>query len=43
VQEKFAGIGFAVQSGTPDDLAKRGVVETAKWFKAIKNAGIEPQ
>jgi tripartite-type tricarboxylate transporter receptor subunit TctC len=43
VQDKFAGIGFAVQPGTPDDLAKRGVVETAKWSKAIKDAGIEPQ
>jgi tripartite-type tricarboxylate transporter receptor subunit TctC len=43
VQEKFAGIGFAVQPGTPDDLAKRGALETAKWAKAIKDAKIEPQ
>jgi tripartite-type tricarboxylate transporter receptor subunit TctC len=43
VQEKFAGIGFAVQPGTPDDLAKRGVTETAKWAKAIKDAKIEAQ
>lgn len=43
VQEKFAGIGFAVQPGTPDDLAKRGALETAKWAKAIKDAKIEAQ
>jgi tripartite-type tricarboxylate transporter receptor subunit TctC len=43
VQEKFAGIGFAVEPGTPEDLAKRSVAETAKWAKAIKDAKIEPQ
>ncbi len=43
VQEKFAGIGFAVEPGTPEDLAKRGVTETAKWAKAIRDAKIEPQ
>ena len=43
VQEKFAAIGFAVQPGTPDDLAKRGALETAKWAKAIQDAKIEPQ
>ena len=43
VQEKFAGIGFAVQPGTPEDLAKRGALESAKWAKAIKDAKIEQQ
>ncbi len=43
VQEKFAGIGFAVEPGTPEDLARRSVAETAKWAKAIKDAKIEPQ
>jgi len=43
VQEKFAAIGFAVDPGTPADLAKRGTLETAKWAKAIKDAKIEPQ
>ena len=43
IQEKFAGIGFAVQPGTPEDLAKRGASETAKWAKAIKDAKIEAQ
>lgn len=43
VQERFAGIGFAVDPGTPADLAKRSVAETAKWAKAIRDAKIEPQ
>jgi len=43
IQDKFAGIGFAVEPGTPADLAKRSVAETAKWAKAIKDAKIEPQ
>lgn len=43
VQDKFAGIGFAVEPGTPEDLARRGATETAKWAKAIKDAKIEPQ
>lgn len=43
VQDKFSGIGFAVEPGTPEDLAKRGVTETAKWAKAIRDAKIEPQ
>jgi len=43
VQERFAGIGFAVDPGTPADLAKRSATETAKWAKAIRDAKIEPQ
>lgn len=43
LQEKFAPIGFAVEPGSPDALAQRSKVETAKWAKAIKEAGIEPQ
>ncbi|MDZ4358028.1 MAG: tripartite tricarboxylate transporter substrate binding protein, partial [Variovorax sp.] len=43
IQERFAGIGFAVEPGTPADLARRSVAETAKWAKAIKDAKIEPQ
>jgi tripartite-type tricarboxylate transporter receptor subunit TctC len=43
VQEKFAAIGFAVDPGTPEDLAKRSVAETAKWAKAIADAKIQPQ
>ncbi len=43
IQEKFAGIGFAVEPGTPADLAKRSVAESAKWAKAIRDAKIEQQ
>jgi len=43
VQEKFASIGFAVEPGTPEALAQRSRVETAKWAKAIKDAKIEAQ
>ena len=43
LQEKFAPIGFVVEPGTPDALAQRGKMETAKWAKAIRDAKIEPQ
>lgn len=43
IQDKFAGIGFAVEPGTPEALARRTQLETAKWAKAIKDAKIEPQ
>jgi tripartite-type tricarboxylate transporter receptor subunit TctC len=43
LQEKFAPIGFVVEPGTPQALAERSRLETAKWGKAIKDAKIEPQ
>jgi tripartite-type tricarboxylate transporter receptor subunit TctC len=43
IQEKFASIGFVVEPGTPDALAQRNKLETAKWAKAIKDAKIEQQ
>jgi len=43
LQDKFAPIGFVVEPGTPDALAQRTKLETAKWAKAIKDAKIEPQ
>lgn len=43
LQEKFAPIGLVVEPGTPEDLARRTTVETAKWAKAIRDAKIEPQ
>ncbi len=43
VQDKFAGIGFAVEPGSAEALAQRNRMETAKWGKAIKDAKIEPQ
>jgi len=43
IQEKFASIGFAIEPGTPEALAQRSKLETAKWAKAIAAAKIEPQ
>jgi tripartite-type tricarboxylate transporter receptor subunit TctC len=43
VQDKFAANGFAVEPGTPEALAQRNKLETAKWAKAIRDAKIEPQ
>ncbi|MCY7318979.1 MAG: tripartite tricarboxylate transporter substrate binding protein [Ramlibacter sp.] len=43
IQEKFASIGFMVEPGTPEALAVRSRLETAKWAKAIRDAKIEPQ
>lgn len=43
LQEKFAPIGFVVEPGTPEALARRTQLETAKWAKAIRDAKIEPQ
>ena len=40
---EFAGIGFVVEPGTPEALAQRTKLETAKWAKAIRDAKIEPQ
>ncbi len=43
VQERFASLGFEVEPGPPSALAKRNALETIKWAKAIKDAGIEQQ
>jgi tripartite-type tricarboxylate transporter receptor subunit TctC len=43
LQDKFSPIGFVVEPGTPDALARRNAAETIKWAKAIKDAKIEPQ
>ena len=43
LQEKFLAIGFAIDPGTPEALARRNQAETLKWAKAIRDAKIEPQ
>jgi tripartite-type tricarboxylate transporter receptor subunit TctC len=44
LQDKFeSNLGFTVEPGTPDALAKRTQVETAKWASYVKVAKIEPQ
>ncbi|MCU0970062.1 MAG: tripartite tricarboxylate transporter substrate binding protein [Rubrivivax sp.] len=43
LQEKFEAMGFAIDPGTPEQLAARNRAETEKWAKAIRDAKIEPQ
>ena len=43
IQDKFAPNGFSVEPGTPEALAQRNRIETAKWEKAIRDAKIEAQ
>jgi tripartite-type tricarboxylate transporter receptor subunit TctC len=43
IQDKFAPNGFAIDPGTPQQLAERNKIETVKWEKAIREAKIEPQ
>ena len=43
IQDKFAPNGFAVEPGSPEALAQRNKIETAKWEKAIRDAKIEAQ
>ena len=43
VIERFSAMGFETQPGTPEALAQKIKLETAKWAKAIKEAGIEPE
>ena len=43
VIERFSTMGFETQPGTPEALAQKIKLETAKWAKAIKEAGIEPE
>ena len=41
--ERFASMGFETQPGTPEMLDKKIKLETVKWAKAIKDAGMEPE
>jgi tripartite-type tricarboxylate transporter receptor subunit TctC len=41
--ERFASMGFETQPGTPEALAQKIKLETTKWAKAIKAAGMEPE
>ena len=41
--ERFSAMGFESQPGTPEMLDKKIKLETAKWAKAIKEAGMEPE
>ncbi|MBL8327851.1 MAG: tripartite tricarboxylate transporter substrate binding protein [Rubrivivax sp.] len=43
LQDRFEAIGFSIDPGTPEALARRNAAETLKWEKAIRDARIEPQ
>ena len=43
INERFSSLGFETQSGSPEMLEKKIQMETSKWAKAIKEAGIEPE
>lgn len=43
ILEKFSALGFQTSPGTPEALAERSKLETAKWAKAIRDAKIEQQ
>ena len=41
--EKFSAMGFESQPGTPEALGQKIKLETIKWAKAIKEAGMQPE
>ena len=41
--ERLSANGFETQPGTPEALGQKIKLETAKWAKAIKDAGMEPE
>ena len=41
--ERFASMGFETQPGSPEALGQKIKLETEKWAKAIKEAGMEPE
>ena len=41
--DRFASMGFETQPGSPEMLDKKIKLETVKWAKAIKDAGMEPE
>ena len=43
VRERFAGIGVETVGGTPNEFAAVVQVETVKWGKVIRDAGIRAE
>lgn len=41
--ERFSAMGFETQPRSPEALDQKIKLETAKWAKAIKDAGMEPE
>ena len=40
--DRFSTMGFESQPGSPEMLDKKIKLETVKWAKAIKEAGMQP-
>ena len=43
VKDRLITFGVETSAHTPAQLAERTRVETVKWAKAIKDAGIQPE
>ena len=43
ITERFSALGFESQPGSPEMLDKKIKLETIKWAKAIKAAGIQAE
>lgn len=43
ITKRLADQGVEVVAGSPDELAKRMPVEIAKWAKAVKASGLQPE
>lgn len=43
ILERFAALGFETAPASPEALAQRSKLETAKWAKAIREAKIEAE
>jgi tripartite-type tricarboxylate transporter receptor subunit TctC len=41
--DRFSSLGFESQPGSPEMLDKKIKLETVKWAKAIKDAGMEDE
>jgi tripartite-type tricarboxylate transporter receptor subunit TctC len=43
ISDRFSALGFEIQPGSPEMLDKKMKLETIKWAKAIKAAGIQAE
>ena len=43
IRERFASEGTEVVANSPEEFAAYMAIETAKWAKVVKNAGIQPE
>ena len=43
VKSRLATLGVETNQGTPEALGAYARIETAKWAKAVRDAGIEPE